>query len=72
MSRTMQPWSRTSFAYKVVTWNDYKHTTAVRYYVIEYGGMPGETATTTGLTTLTIKSLSRQAKVHLMHLMINN
>jgi len=39
------------------TWNDYKHTTAVRYYVIEYGGMPGETATTTGLTTLTIESI---------------
>ena len=28
----------------------------VEYYVIEYGGMPGETATTTGLTILTIES----------------
>ena len=39
------------------SWNDYKNTTSVRYYVIEYGGMPGETATTTGLTTLTIESI---------------
>ena len=39
------------------SWNDYKHTTAVTHYVIEYGGMPGETATTTGLTTLTIESV---------------
>ena len=39
------------------SWNDYRQTTAVRYYVIEYGGMPGETATTTGLTTLTIESV---------------
>ena len=39
------------------SWNDYRQTTSVRYYVIEYGGMPGETATTTGLTTLTIESV---------------
>ena len=39
------------------SWNDYRSTTAVQYYVIEYGGMPGETATTTGLTTLTISSV---------------
>ena len=39
------------------SWNDYRSTTAVQYYVIEYGGMPGETATTTGLTTLTIESV---------------
>ena len=40
------------------TWNDFINNNAnVRYYVIEYGGMPGETATTTGLTTLTIQSV---------------
>ena len=40
------------------TWNDFANgNTNVSYYVIEYGGMPGETATTTGLTTLTIKSV---------------
>lgn len=37
-------------------WNDYKNDQTVNYYIIEYGGMPGETATTTGLTTLTINS----------------
>ena len=37
-------------------WNDYANTQEVDYYIIEYGGMPGETATTTGLTTLTINS----------------
>ena len=40
------------------SWNDFANgNTNVEYYVIEYGGMPGETATTTGLTTLTIKSV---------------
>ena len=37
-------------------WNDYKNDQTVNYYIIEYGGMPGESATTTGLTTLTINS----------------
>ena len=37
-------------------WNDYANTQEVEYYIIEYGGMPGESATTTGLTTLTINS----------------
>ena len=37
-------------------WNDYANNQTVNYYIIEYGGMPGETATTTGLTTLTINS----------------
>ena len=40
------------------SWNDFiNNNSNVSYYVIEYGGMPGETATTTGLTTLTIKSV---------------
>ena len=40
------------------TWNDFiNNNSNVEYYVIEYGGMPGETATTSGLTTLTIKSV---------------
>ena len=40
------------------TWNDFiNNNSNVEYYVIEYGGMPGETATTTGLTTLVIKSV---------------
>ena len=40
------------------SWNDFANgNTNVSFYVIEYGGMPGETATTTGLTTLTIKSV---------------
>ena len=39
------------------SWNDYAQTTSVEYYVIEYGGMPGESATTTGLTILTIESV---------------
>ena len=37
-------------------WNDYDIDTTVNYYIIEYGGMPGETATSTGQTTLTINS----------------
>ena len=37
-------------------WNDYKNDQTVNYYIVEYGGMPGESATTTGLTTLTINS----------------
>ncbi len=40
------------------SWNDFVNNNPnVEYYVIEYGGMPGETATTTGLTTLTIESV---------------
>ncbi len=37
-------------------WNDFANNQTVNYYIIEYGGMPGESATTTGLTTLTINS----------------
>ena len=38
-------------------WNDFPcATTDVDYYVIEYGGTAGETATVSGLTTLTINS----------------
>ena len=38
-------------------WNDFAVDTNVNYYIIEYGGMPGETATVSGLTTLTISSV---------------
>jgi len=38
-------------------WNDFPcASTSVDYYVIEYGGTAGETATVSGLTTLTINS----------------
>ena len=38
-------------------WNDFPCATAnVDYYIIEYGGTAGETATVSGLTTLTINS----------------
>ena len=34
-------------------WNDFPcNSTSVDYYIIEYGGTAGETATTSGLTTL--------------------
>ena len=40
------------------SWNDFiNNNSNVKYYVIEYGGMPGESATTTGLTILTIESV---------------
>ena len=38
------------------TWNDFKNNASVTYYVIEYGGIAGETSTGVGLTTLTINS----------------
>tara|TARA_B110001452_G_scaffold20706_1_gene16656 strand:- start:163 stop:2280 length:2118 start_codon:yes stop_codon:yes gene_type:complete len=38
------------------TWNDFKNDASVTYYVIEYGGIAGETSTAVGLTTLTINS----------------
>ena len=39
-------------------WNDFPcDTTDVDYYIIEYGGTAGETATVSGLTTLTINSI---------------
>ena len=46
------------------TWNDYSNTQNVSYYVIEYGGIEGETATTTGLTTLTISSIEASGSTH--------
>ena len=46
------------------TWNDYSNTQNVQYYVIEYGGIEGETATTTGLTTLTISSIEASGSTH--------
>ncbi len=46
------------------TWNDYRNNQNVQYYVIEYGGIEGETATTTGLTTLTISSIEASGSTH--------
>ncbi len=37
-------------------WNDFKNNQEVEFYIVEYGGMPGESATTTAVTTLTINS----------------
>ena len=37
-------------------WNDFKNDQEVEFYIVEYGGMPGESATTTAVTTLTINS----------------
>ena len=46
-------------------WNDFPcDTTDVDYYIIEYGGTAGETATTSGLTTLTISSLEASGSTH--------
>ena len=46
-------------------WNDFSLTkTSVNFYVIEYGGTTGETATTQGLTTLTISSLEASGSTH--------
>ena len=47
------------------TWNDFKNNNSnVSFYVIEYGGIEGETATTTGLTTLTISSIEASGSTH--------
>ena len=47
------------------TWNDFANgNTNVSFYVIEYGGIEGETATTTGLTTLTISSIEASGSTH--------
>ena len=46
------------------SWNDYRNNQNVQYYVIEYGGIEGETATTTGLTTLTISSIEASGSTH--------
>ena len=47
------------------TWNDFANNNSnVSFYVIEYGGIEGETATTTGLTTLTISSIEASGSTH--------
>ena len=47
------------------TWNDFPcATTDVDYYIIEYGGTAGESATTSGLTILTISSLEASGSTH--------
>ena len=46
-------------------WNDFPcNSSGVHYYIIEYGGIDGETATTQGLTTLTISSLEASGSTH--------
>ena len=46
-------------------WNDFAiNKTSVHYYIVEYGGTVGETATTSGLTTLTISSLEASGSTH--------
>jgi len=46
-------------------WNDFPcNSTSVDYYIIEYGGTAGETATTSGLTILTIESLEASGSTH--------
>ena len=47
-------------------WNDFRCGTedSVKIYVIEYGGQAGETATVSGLTTLTISSLEASGSTH--------
>ena len=46
-------------------WNDFPcNSTSVDYYIIEYGGTSGETATTSGLTILTIRSLEASGSTH--------
>ena len=47
------------------TWNDFKNNNSnVSFYVIEYGGIEGETATTTGLTILTVSSIEASGSTH--------
>jgi len=47
------------------TWNDFANGNSnVSFYVIEYGGIEGETATTTGLTTLTVSSIEASGSTH--------
>ena len=47
-------------------WNDFRCGTedSVKIYVIEYGGQAGETASVSGLTTLTISSLEASGSTH--------
>ena len=45
------------------TWNDFKNNASVTYYVIEYGGIAGETSTGVGLTTLTINSIEATGSI---------
>ena len=45
-------------------WNDFDVDTTVNYYIIEYGGMPGETATTSGLIELTIESIEASGSTY--------
>ena len=53
-------------------WNDFANdNTNVDYYIIEYGGMPGETATTSTQINLTL-SLLKHLEALIMSLMMRN
>ena len=45
-------------------WNDYDIDTTVNYYIIEYGGMPGETATTSNTINLTVESIEASGSTY--------
>ena len=46
------------------TWNDFKNNQGVDFYIIEYGGMPGETATTSTQINLTIESIEASGSTY--------
>ncbi len=46
------------------TWNDYDIDTTVNYYIIEYGGMPGETATTSNTINLIVESIEASGSTY--------
>ena len=45
-------------------WNDLRTTHTQTAYIIEYGGLNGETATVSGTTTLTINSIEASGSTH--------
>ncbi len=46
------------------TWNDFAIDDTVNFYIIEYGGMPGETATTSTQINLTIESIEASGSTY--------
>ena len=45
-------------------WNDYKVDQGVDFYIIEYGGMPGETATNSTNINLTVESIEASGSTY--------
>ena len=45
-------------------WNDFDVDTNVNFYIIEYGGMPGETATTSNTINLTVESIEASGSTY--------